>query len=146
MGLPQGTQAPLATAICQLTRPAVGRFYVGSLSFLETPQLRLRVQQVSSSPHPFGPMGRSLLESPGPWAQHSCLPRPPPGCFLCPLCPCPVLLALPTRLGLCCPIPPSLLMLLLIVALEVYRAGWACRGLGTEFLLCVRICPLLLQV
>lgn len=68
--------------------------------------------------------------------QHSCLPRPPPGCFLCPLCPCPML-ALPTRLGLCCPIPLSLLMLLLIVALEVYRAGVGLPGVSALNFSCV---------
>lgn len=132
---------------CSWRVPVVGRFHVGSPSFSEMSHLRLRVQQVSSSPHPFGPMGRSLLESPGQWAQHW-----PPSAFLSPqtpswLLPVPALplsyvVGSPNQGWVSCPIPLSPLMLLLSVALEVYRAGVGLPGILALNFSCMCACVL----
>lgn len=159
-GLFQGTQSPLVTIIWQLAIPAVGLFPTtlrqgtfsrGSHSFSEMSHLRLGVQkdcQLPMSPLAHGevaPLGAAWsVEAAASFRQHSHLLRSPFWLLPVPVLPLSCVGGSPVQGWACAAQLCFLFWLpLLLVALEVYRAGEGLPGgLGTKFLLCVRMCVL----
>lgn len=127
--------------------PVVGLILFGGHSFSEMSHLRLGVQKVCQLLCPLGLWGsHSSWNCLARWGRRRAsvsVPSPQtPDCFLCLLC-CPVPVALLTGVGSLWPNPTfSFGCLASCCHRSLQGREGLTRGLGTEFVLCVRMCVL----